>query len=77
MFQVPIPKNVPYFTALDIEEDGLCKHVFLFSSSSSLEVTCLTQGGGEYHETFVHFYKILLRRIDNERKLRRFQMGSM
>ena len=50
MLQVPIPKNVPYFTALDIEEDGLCKHVFLFSSSSSLEVTCLTQGGGECND---------------------------
>ena len=55
MFQVQIPKNVPYFTALDIEEDGLCKHVFLYSSTASLEVVCVTHGGGEYHEMFVQF----------------------
>ena len=55
MFQVQIPKNVPYFTALDIEEDGLCKHVFLYSSTASLEVVCVTHGGGKYHEMFVQF----------------------
>ena len=55
MFQVQIPKNVPYFTALDIEEDGLCKHVFLYSNAASLEVVCVTHGGGEYYEIFVQF----------------------
>ena len=55
LLQVYVPKIVPYFTVLDINEDNICKHVFVYSSSSSQEITCFTSGGGKFNLFYAKF----------------------